>query len=500
MPTEREPPSLHSKYNPEREAVRFLDAQAITATPKYILVTEPGESYLAGALRARFPNSKLIAIRYQSVFFQSSDPLWDYVWRPDGLISFASFLFDLIPDEDIGLTLFLNWNPADAKWPEAASQIRAEIRSFLETQKSVMATRAYFGKRWFTNMIGNVVYAQSAYSPGHTDRPILLAAAGPSLERLQPFDREQFYVISVSAALSCLLSRGITPELCISTDGGHWALEHLRRIPSDVPLAFPIEAAIPREVLERNPLVSLSYGSALEGDLCALVGLRCESAERNGTISGTAAIYALNHTSSAVYVGGLDLCGSASFSHARPHAADQRLMDERLDPACSQLFRSNRETRSLDTYAAWFASNSGRFSGRLFRLEPAVRPIAGIASVAALPRIRAPGSNPSAWEAQPRHGDARSRAQKILEWLGGVENSVASIRSLEAFAQQVLSEGWDPILRDILQLVSYTNYCYLNRAAHEGQSRDAHEARLEALRSDFFSVSRSLAERFGRMR
>ena len=43
---------LHSSYNPQKEAERFSDT--IQGNPKIIVITEPGESYLASALRKNF--------------------------------------------------------------------------------------------------------------------------------------------------------------------------------------------------------------------------------------------------------------------------------------------------------------------------------------------------------------------------------------------------------------------------------------------------------------
>lgn len=74
------PVKLHSAYNPQKEAERF--SETITGSPKIIIITEPGESYLAPVLRNKFPHAKLIAIRYTDTYFLSSDKLWNSVWRP----------------------------------------------------------------------------------------------------------------------------------------------------------------------------------------------------------------------------------------------------------------------------------------------------------------------------------------------------------------------------------------------------------------------------------
>lgn len=80
---------LHSKYNPHKEAEQFT--ATIEGNPSAIVITEPGESYLAPILKAKFPYTKRIAVRYSKTLFSDSDSLWDAVWRPgDGSLSFFS--------------------------------------------------------------------------------------------------------------------------------------------------------------------------------------------------------------------------------------------------------------------------------------------------------------------------------------------------------------------------------------------------------------------------
>ena len=68
---------LHSKYNPHKEAEQF--AAAIEGYPSVIVITEPGESYLAPVLKAKFPCTKCIAVRYSETLFSGFDNLWDAV-------------------------------------------------------------------------------------------------------------------------------------------------------------------------------------------------------------------------------------------------------------------------------------------------------------------------------------------------------------------------------------------------------------------------------------
>ena len=71
---------LHSLYNPEKEAERFVSNLQCDYNPQYIVITEPVLSYSAPYLKKRFPSSKLCAIRYCDAFSET-DSKWDFVFK-----------------------------------------------------------------------------------------------------------------------------------------------------------------------------------------------------------------------------------------------------------------------------------------------------------------------------------------------------------------------------------------------------------------------------------
>ena len=463
MPSEQEAIRLHSRYNPRKEAARYIEAQSFSCKPLFVIVTEPGESYLAQELRARYPLARLLAIRYDKTLFSESDGLWDGVWRPGTGYEVSSWLFAMIPDECLPLTVFLPWKPSDSAWPSLSAYVWNSIASVIRLQTSVMYTRSAFGKRWLANCIKNTILARNLTVGEYTEKPALLVASGPSLESLFPFNRESFFVCAVSSAITCLSAHGVMPDLCISTDGGFWALNHFRDISERVTVAFPCEAAIPSRVLERNPVQFLDYGSAIERKLLALAGVKADAASRNGTVSGTAALYLLAHSSGNVYAAGLDLCPSQSFSHARPSASAFAVeaATQRTRPLCQTLHESSRDTASLDMYAAWFSSRDDAFKRRFFRIGSAGKPLDGIASlplrdIGAHAAQAASGSKPE--HAQGDLLNARSREERkeaLSAWLSGVGESFAR-------AEGELPD--DALSVELLQMVSYTGFIkYLKR-------------------------------------
>jgi hypothetical protein len=464
------PPSLHSRYDPVKEASRFLDAQAFSTEPSIVVVTEPGESFLSGELRARYPDAKLVAVRYQDSCFTDTDRLWDSVWRPGNGRPVVPFLLDQIPDELLPLTVFIPWKPSESVWPETAAAVWQEIASLVRLQQSIMQTRAHFGKRWFSNMVWNAAHAERLSALKVTEKPVLLAAAGPSLDRLYPFDRDGFYICAVSAAVKSLLYRHYEPDLCVATDGGFWAREHLQELPDTLSLAFPLEAAIPSELLSSNPLVLLSYGSALENELFSLLRIAPIHAARNGTVAGTAAMLALSLTADNVYAAGLDLAPSRSFAHTRPYASDTRATNRscRIEPDSNILYAQNRETASLDAYAEWFSSRNDAFRRRFFRIGSEGKYLEGIRSVSkdsVTPSPAAP--NAPAPAVLPSLISAGERLAIVYDWLDACRTKIGDFVSetdVNPAAFHALLQS-DQIIAELLSTVSYGEYVrYLKRS------------------------------------
>ena len=60
---------LHSSYNPEAEAKKFVDSTpAISFNPKYILIIEPALSYVIPFLKEKYPETKICAVRFLNDF------------------------------------------------------------------------------------------------------------------------------------------------------------------------------------------------------------------------------------------------------------------------------------------------------------------------------------------------------------------------------------------------------------------------------------------------
>jgi hypothetical protein len=472
---------LHSSYNPSREAERYVDAIQFSNKPLYIVVTEPGESWLAVPLRKKFPDALLLALRYTDSEFRDTDQLWDGVWRPGSTQTCQSFLFNIISDEYLPLTSFVAWKPSDAAWPEISISVWNAIAQLIALQKTVMHTRTHFGKRWLVNMLRNVVFVETVMELDAPDKPVFLACAGPSLEKNLSGDYSELFVCSVSSALSSLISHGHTPDLCFATDGGNWALSLFDDLSDSIPVAFPLEAAIPSRVRERNACVMLDYGSVLESELLSMAGVRGKKARRNGTVAGTAADFFIEHSNVPIYAAGLDLCVGTAYSHARPHPSLNRLetTTQRMKPLCGEVYARSGDVASLDAYSSWFSSRNSVFKSRFFRLEPVSRSIEGIETVSMDDIQFSVTGNKPLYTAQ-KITEKKLRIESVQSYLEQFRERADRCLQIKNDSEKASVYGSELDVsagKEMLQMISYTGYvnCLKSSRALETGS---HNARL----------------------
>ena len=491
------PPRLHSRYNPQAEAERYVAAAVQLIRPEFIVVTEPGEGFLAEALKKKCPNALLCAVRYQDEFFRESDALWDCVWRPSSGIAIETFLYNIIPDDAMPAAAFISWKASDAFWPNEAKAAWEAIGSFIRIQQSVMATRAAFGRRWLKNCVKNVAKAEYPALLPQITAPPLIVASGPQLERFPAAFFEEiesrFFVAALSSASAFLAARGVTPDAVISTDGGYWAGRLFARNFADAPVMFPLEALIPNFALEEGRSVFLSYGSALEDELFGLCRIEPLAAERNGTVSGTAAAFFLRHTAGNVYAAGLDLKSGNGFQHARPHPSSPEKAGSffRLNPIENQAAASGLSS-SLHIYRSWFENMKEERARRFFRIESAKGELSALGKIkavtlaeieAAIPpkedgrkRLQATAIKPSA----PLSSFERTKA--VREWL----LSEASRMTRQRFLSDTESE--------IIKMHSYQGFLSFVKAKAQGDASKMSEV-LSDLRKGAQGFLVALAER-----
>ena len=377
---------IHSSYNPEQEANRFVSALSFDYQPAIICVIGGILPYCVSEFHDKFPDAVVISMLPFSENQISSQylRLWDKVFFLDthrSIQSQAQDLFQQFGEEKLSSLFCCSWLATESLFPEETLLITQVIKRAIELSNSVLTTRSFFAHRWFCNSIRFLCKVKKVNPLQHTNKPILLIASGASLKNSIPFiikNRSYFFVLAVSSAILPLVSNNIIPDACISTDGGFYAKSHLDVLITlldkniTIPLYLSPESNIPFILLDKNPIVPFSYEDGIDTLLLQKCKIPYVKAMRNGTVSGTALDLALQMTDSKVYACGLDLDNNLGYTHTNPNARERydSFFDNRLCPTQTRIQKQKMQSNALETYRNWFSASCDTFQNRFYRITP----------------------------------------------------------------------------------------------------------------------------------
>jgi len=371
---------LHSRYDPQNEARRYIDALKIDKDINCFILVEPGMGYMVPVLREKWPDRKILVLHADARLRELPGVFQgDAAWYPDGGESAQGFLEAEVPAA--ARVRIVEWRPGLNVYGDKVLGLVRESADFIKRMEAGRRTEAFFGKRWVRNFFRNLALFQNTLMYRKMDIPIVITGSGPGLEAALPqilAVRETVFILAASSSLPALAAGGITPDMAISTDGGGWALTHLysffRRppVPQPVILALSLCAAVPSQC-SAVPLLLMNDGSFWQGMALHAIGIPSVLIPQRGTVTASALELALELSSGNIFLAGMDLSVCDIRSHARPNGFDYLLFGSasRLRPVYSQyFFRSSgiKSGGSLDVYAAWFKSRVGSFPKRVFSL------------------------------------------------------------------------------------------------------------------------------------
>jgi hypothetical protein len=114
------------------------------------------------------------------------------------------------------------------------------IKSALDAVSADYSVQAYFGKRWFSNIIRNLGPAEQHTAPLPPIRNAAICAAGPSLDTQIPLLAEKqknYFIIAADTSLPSLLNAGISPNAVVSIDCQQISYYHfMAGLPADTML------------------------------------------------------------------------------------------------------------------------------------------------------------------------------------------------------------------------------------------------------------------------
>jgi hypothetical protein len=379
---------LHSRYNPEKEAERYIENyfndDARSADVQFCILIECGFCYVIPPLKKMFPGAKIISAHLDGFYADNEVFPADAVWSPDLPISCADFLAREMPDIEASKIKLVEWRPSLAVYGKEYGNLVSTIAAFVRRVDANKRTISGFAKRWHKNTIKNSAMLKNIARLQNTEGACIVSGAGPSLEESMEtiralMRRKTMMLIAVSSAAPAFLSRGIKPDIIVTSDGGAWALCHLRECLrydlSKTIIAASLNAALPSQC-GNLPVLPFGDGSFCQSYLLSCLGADIRVFPQRGTVSAAAIDLALALRKGTVLVTGIDLANDDIKAHVRPYPLDTVLerQSSRLNPYYSLQFKRTRlinNSGSNVVYADWFKEQAKKYPPRVFALGKA---------------------------------------------------------------------------------------------------------------------------------
>ena len=322
-------------------------------------------------------------------------------------------------------------NPAlTAAAPEFYRELERHIENWRTKDAVNEATLRRFGKRWIKNQSANLWAIRGlpgiGLLAGRFDFPVLLLAAGPTLDELGgrvAALAERCVVVAVDTALRFLRREGVKPDFAVSVDPQYWNTRHLDRCLPAESVLIAEAACYPTVLRDRQGGGSAGRPSFLCGSIYPLGGFieaRVDIKGRlgsGGSVASTAWDFAASLAPPGavrpIFIAGLDLAFPGFATHYRGALFEERSLAAatRFLPAETLSFRALLDgapffaaaadgdpvltDKRLALYASWFENRlkspenrgSFRLSGRGLAING--MKTAGIEEVLALPPCRA---------------------------------------------------------------------------------------------------------------
>jgi hypothetical protein len=372
---------LHSKYSPKKEANKFIQ-KSIKHSTGTVIVIGAGLGYIYSEIEELYPDLEIVGLPliYNSTLLQNSiKPKRGIVLN--SLENIDVFLNKALTENNIRGLQIIEWQPTIGAMPESYNTVNNALIKRVRRVNGNLLTTARFGKLWIKNSLKNYINIES-YITGFTiDTPIVIIASGSSLSNLLECikrERSKIMVIALSSSLAALREAQIVPDLVFSTDPGYYSKLHLYGY--NGPLAMPLSNSTGCN----SPTLLINNGNFFENEIYNTQRIPAIKIPENGTVAGTALLFALHYSKSKIYLCGQDLCSNDIKSHISPYAFDNLLKKDelRINPYYSTMYtRWIRSGVTYNTYRDWYSSIGNRDNSRVSRVAPYGPPLESIQDI-----------------------------------------------------------------------------------------------------------------------
>ena len=259
--------SLHSKYNPTREAETFA-AQVSEAA--FFIVLGLSGGYHIQKLGEKFPNAKIIAVEIsdEAIDFLSQIPAVRKLQenkriKITSIQNLSEILLSFYKPALHGNLSILSLRAWETFFTDEAALARDKITAALKLLSGDYSVQSHFGKIWHKNILSNLsltgeilsqaqndkcaqndVSAKFPYKAEVKSKIAAVIAAGPSLDddiRELKHNRTKYFIIATDTAFSALSKHNIQSDAVVSIDGQMISHEHfLGNLNKDTTFVFDL--------------------------------------------------------------------------------------------------------------------------------------------------------------------------------------------------------------------------------------------------------------------
>jgi hypothetical protein len=234
---------IHSNHQPEREAERLVDSQ-IPENISACLVEGFGLGYFVEAILKLRQNIPLILVEPSPERFLKaleSRDLESVLSSPRVSLLLGNnsesirYLLPGLPKGSIQIFKHRALYELDIEY---YTEIDSIVKHFISRREVNTATLNKFGELWVRNLIANLDNLPQAGDVGElsglfADLPVLLLAAGPSLNNIIPYLEQlqkKFIIVAVDTSAAVLMNAGCIPDFTVVVDPQYWNTRHLDRV------------------------------------------------------------------------------------------------------------------------------------------------------------------------------------------------------------------------------------------------------------------------------
>ena len=253
--------TLHSKYNPIREAENF--ASNLCDTSSFFVILGLAGGYHILKILEKNPQCRIFVVENSDsdIDFLSQIPCVRNLFsekrvKISSVKNLSEDLLRFYKPALYGNITILSLRSWEEIFCDEAAFVRKKISETIKILGADYSVQSHFGKIWQKNILTNLKIAASGgkilkkflnasiFNAGDEQKIAAVIAAGPSLDESifeLKNNRKKYFIIATDTAFSSLLKQDLISDAVVSIDGQMVSHEHyLEKLPSEVLYAFDL--------------------------------------------------------------------------------------------------------------------------------------------------------------------------------------------------------------------------------------------------------------------